>query len=79
MTIKIPEKNFADKLLALFGKRRGILIPFDPYKDFGPYVISVAKRENFWKALFRGKNKPLPKGIIDGNSYAKQEDYLEPH
>jgi len=60
MTYRIPEATFADKLLALVGKRRAIWIPADVYKRFGPYVYVEARKESFWRALFRRKNQVPP-------------------
>jgi hypothetical protein len=62
MTIRIPEETFADKLLAVMGKKRAVWIPADVYKRFGPYVIVQAKRESFWKALNRPKNQEPSEG-----------------
>ena len=62
MTIRIPEETFADKLLAIMGKKRAVWIPADVYKRFGPYVIVQAKRESFWKALARSRNRELSEG-----------------
>jgi len=59
MTIKIPPKNISDKILKIFGKERKIIIPSEAdklYHKFGLYVQIKAKRENFFKALFRKKN-----------------------
>ena len=55
MTIRKPKKNILDSILNLFGKERGIEVPLDPYKKYGPYVYIKAKYESFWKSLFRGK------------------------
>jgi hypothetical protein len=65
MTIKIPKKSIADKLLKLLGKKRGVYIPAEGYKEFGPYIYSSAKKESFWRALLRPKSAELPKGMID--------------
>lgn len=56
MTIKIPPENFLDKVLELFGKKRQIIMPAEAgkiYGEKGPYVQIKAKREGFFKALFR--------------------------
>ena len=56
MTIKIPPENLLDKVLKLFGKERQVIIPEEAgkiYKEKGPYVQIKAKREGFFKALFR--------------------------
>lgn len=62
MTFRIPEESFADKILALMGKERAIWIPKDVYKRFGPYVYVQAKKESFWRALFRSKSEDPPLG-----------------
>ena len=40
MTFKIPKENFADRFLALIGKKRAIRIPTEAYKKYGPYVYA---------------------------------------
>ena len=62
MTFRIPEENFADKILSVLGKKRALWIPEDVYKRFGQYVIVQARKESFWRALFRPQNQELPKG-----------------
>ena len=60
MTIKVPQKNILDKILALFGKERDIIGPESTgelYEKFGPYVYAKGKRESFWKALFKKKTE----------------------
>ena len=56
MTIRISPKNFLDKILKLFGKERQVIMPAEAgklYEEKGPYVQIKAKREGFFKALFR--------------------------
>jgi hypothetical protein len=56
MTLKTPPKNIFDKILKLFGKEREIIPPSEAgkiYDELGSYVQIKAKRENFFKALFR--------------------------
>jgi len=56
MTIRIPSENFLDKVLKLLGKERQVIMPAEAgkiYKDKGPYVQIKARREGFFKALFR--------------------------
>jgi hypothetical protein len=65
MTIRIPEKTIGDKLLKTLGKKRGIHIPTEDYRQFGPYVYSTARKESFLRALLRPKDRPLPEGMID--------------
>jgi hypothetical protein len=58
VTIKIPPENIFDKILKLFGKRRGIEIPksiAQVQKESEPYVTIKAKKKSFWKALFGKK------------------------
>jgi hypothetical protein len=55
MTIRKPAPNLLDRILAFFGKERGVVPPpstGEIYKKFGPYVDIMGKRESFWKALF---------------------------
>ena len=59
MTIKTPPDNILDKILKIMGKERRIVMPEDigqTEKKLGPYVTVKAKKESFWKALFRGGN-----------------------
>ena len=65
MTIRIPETNFADKILKFLGKRRGVKFPSEAYEKFGHYVSAKARKENFFKAFFRTKHKKLPEDMID--------------
>jgi len=67
MTYKIPKENFADKILALLGKKRAISITTEAYKKYGPYVYSKTEMESFWRALFRPKNQNPPEGWICRN------------
>jgi len=56
MTIRIPPENFLDKVLKLLGKERRVIMPAEAgkiYEDKGPYVQIKAKREGFFKAIFR--------------------------
>ena len=65
MTIKMPDPTIGDRILKSLGKRRGVIIPSDSYNKFGPYVSLRAKKENFWRALFRHRNAPLPENVMD--------------
>ena len=67
MTIKLSEYSLADKVFKIIGKKRGVIIPSDEYGKFGPYSYFVAKKESFFKALFRPANKSLPNGMVDIN------------
>ena len=60
MTIRVPHINLLDRIVAIFGKERGIVIPEragEIYEKYGPYVYIRAKRESFWKTLLRRKPK----------------------
>ena len=60
MTVKAPRKNIFDKILAVLGKQRDIIVPEntdESYRKYGPYVYIRANRESFWKALFKKKAK----------------------
>ena len=56
MTIRMPPENIFDKILKIMGKERKVIIPEETgeiYKEKGLYVQIKAKREGFFKALFR--------------------------
>ena len=72
MTIRIPDPTIGDKILKIFGKKRGIILPVEAYEKFGTYAYTKAVKENFWKALFRSKNAPLPGNVVDWD-YFKEE------
>jgi len=55
MTIRLPPDNFLDYILAIFGKKRKIIMPENINqieKQLGPYVTIQARKEKFFKALF---------------------------
>jgi len=60
MTVKIQKANLLDKILILFGKKRAVILP--PVSNICGYYL--ARRENFFRALFRPACKPLPKGRV---------------
>ena len=64
MTIELPKTTFADKLLALIGKKRAVRFPFEVYEKFGEYVYAVAQKESFCRALFRPKSHAPPEGWV---------------
>ncbi len=77
MTIRFSEPTVGDKFLALIGRKRAVYIPTNIYKTFGPYVIVQAKKESFWRALFRAKDQNPPEGwfyplniFLEENSHA---------
>ena len=56
MTIRLPPDNFLDHILVIFGKKRKIIMPENINqieKQLGPYVTIKARKEGFFKALFR--------------------------
>ncbi len=64
MTVKVPQRNILDKILAIFGKERDIIGPESTgklYKKYGPYVYIKGERESFWKVLFKKKTKKQKK------------------
>jgi hypothetical protein len=65
MTIRTPKANIFDRFLKLLGKKRGVKFPGEAYKRFGPYVYANTLKENFWKALLRPANQPLPDDLVD--------------
>jgi hypothetical protein len=60
MTVHIEPPGKADRLLALFGKKRAVFIPAAPLA-FGYYV---APRESLLRALLRPAGRQPPKGWI---------------
>jgi hypothetical protein len=68
MTIRIPKKTIGDKVLKALGKKRGVHLPTEGYKQFGPYAYATAKKESFLRALLRPKDAPLPEGMVDFDS-----------
>lgn len=65
MTIKLPKPNIFDKFLHFIGKKRGVFIPTKVNENYGQYVYTIGKKENFWKALLRPKSEQLVHGFID--------------
>jgi len=56
MTIRLPPDNFLDRILAIFGKKRKTIMPENINQienQLGPYVTIKARKEGFFKALFR--------------------------
>jgi len=56
MTIRLPPDNFLDCILFIFGKKRKIIMPENLNqleKQLGPYTTIKARKEGFFKALFR--------------------------
>ncbi len=61
MTLRIETSGLADKILALFGKRRALILPRAGKPPYGNYLI---RRESFWGALLRPAGRPLPSGRV---------------
>ena len=74
MTIELPRTTFADRLLALFGKKRAVRMPFEVYEKLGPYVYAQAVKESFWRALIRPKNQDPPEGWIYPDQIIPEEN-----
>ena len=74
MTIKMPGPTIGDWILKSLGKRRGVIIPSDSYNKFGPYLTLKVEKENFWKALFRFRNTPLPDNVMDLDLFKKETE-----
>ena len=60
MTIRLPPDNILDRILAIFGKKRGIILPsthaepsFNEVDTTNPYLSLKARKESFIKALFK--------------------------
>jgi len=73
MTIKMPCPTIGDKILQFFGKKRGVIVPPDPYNKYDPYAYLKAIKENFWRAFFRSKNAPLTENIVDYDFFKKEK------
>jgi len=59
MTIKTPPDNVLDKILKIIRKKRKLIIPEETGqtdKKLGPYVTTKARKESFWRALFRDRH-----------------------
>jgi len=74
MTIRIPKPTAGDKFLALVGKKCAVYIPSDIYKTYGPYVYAEARKESFWRALFRSSNEDPPEGWIYPEKFMEKEE-----
>ena len=59
MTIRLPPDNILDRILAIFGKHRKIILPKTNLNQSiqTPYITITAKKENFFKALLRTNHK----------------------
>lgn len=62
MTIKLPSQGLPDSVLALFGKRRGLVVTPSGKMKYGTVR---AHWESFWVVLFRSAKAPLPDGVLD--------------
>ena len=65
MTIIMPEPSFADKVLKVLGKKRGVIFPDRAVEKYGQHVYARAYKESFWKALLRPGNQELPEDMVD--------------
>ncbi len=65
MTMLIRPPNWADHLLAVFGKRRAVFVGNSlQFPPPSPHGFQYAPQESFLKALLRPKDKPLPEGWV---------------
>ena len=74
MTIAMPQPGFADKLLKMLGKRRGVIFPDTAVEKYGQHVYARAYEESFWKALLRPGNRELPEDMVDIFSFQDIKD-----
>lgn len=65
MIIKRPTPDILDRLLHVLGKKHGLIIPDKAHEQYGPHAYVVARKESFWRALFRPKGRDLPEGLVD--------------
>ena len=77
MTIRIPEPTLGDKILRFFGKKRGLVLPINLNESSGYSVYAKARKENFWKALFRAKNMKFPENVIDYETFIRNFEELK--
>ncbi|MFQ5561436.1 MAG: hypothetical protein ACE5FU_12760 [Nitrospinota bacterium] len=66
MTIKFQNPNALDKVLHCFGKRRAVFLP----SNIDAHGYYLAKRENFFRALFRSPYTPLPENWVYPPSFS---------
>ena len=66
MTIRLPSDNIFDRILTIFGKKRGIILPSTQAESFrngtSPYVTLKAKKESFLKAFTAATGVQIPLG-----------------
>lgn len=77
MTIKLPSKNMADRILSLFGKERAVFIPSPTEKCDDPYIYLQIRKESFFKALLRPKNRSLPDGLMYLSDFDEKRENTE--
>lgn len=65
MTIVIPKPVLFDKVLRLFGKKRGVAVNGETAEPTGIQTYYAPKKESALKALFRPSGRMLPKGMTD--------------
>ena len=64
MTVRIPSRTLGDRILGAVGKKRAVYVPGNLNEEFGTYIYAQAQRENFFKALLRGKDSELKEGWV---------------
>jgi len=69
MTMMIEPESWPDRILARFGKKRAVFIP----PDTATTAYLAARREGFFRALFRPKGQKPPDGWIYWDINGKQE------
>jgi hypothetical protein len=70
MTLRIQPPGLPDRILAMLGKRRPVFIPAMTEK-YGTYI---ARRENFFRALFRPRHMQPPDGWVYFEESDKRTD-----
>jgi hypothetical protein len=74
MTVRMPPLNFFDKFLYSIGKKRGVILPSEKLSLDIKHSNVILKKESFWSALFRQKNRDLPENMLDFYSFLKDID-----
>jgi hypothetical protein len=79
LTIHIPKKNIVDNVLAWLGKSRGVIIPAQVYRKYGPYGYVSAKRENWFKAFMRPRSSLFPAGVLNPELIEQMTEISQRH
>lgn len=74
MTLIFREPNLLDKFLLLFGKKRAYKIPRQKVER-QPHDYCTLQPENFFRALMRPANVPLPSGWIYRDSFNGDDEH----